>query len=80
MAGKGYGGKGELEDGTEELRIVDLARGRTPRVPAWLVRRAAHIVSENREVLDLEELADLAIVLMKEADARLATHGTHVTR
>lgn len=63
-----------------ELRIVDLSRGRTPKVPPWLVRRAARIVSENRDALDLEELADLAIALMKEADARLATRGAQLTR
>jgi hypothetical protein len=63
-----------------ELKVVDLARRRAATLPPWLVRRGAQIIRENLAALDLEELADLAMVLMQEAEARLSTKGAQVTR
>jgi hypothetical protein len=68
------------QDGKVELKVVDLARRRAASLPPWLVRRGAQIVRENLAALDLEELADLAMVLMQEAEARLSTKGAQVTR
>ncbi len=64
----------------EELRVVDLGFMRRTQVPPWLVRRAARIVLEHRHHLDLEELADMAIALMREADGRLSRRGGYLTR
>lgn len=63
-----------------ELRVVDLGLMRRSQLPPWIVRRAARIIMDHRSHLDLEELADIAIAMMREADARLSGRGGHITR
>lgn len=55
------------------VKIVDLSGNRRVRQPTWLVRRAAEILIHNADQLGVEELQDIAHLLMTEAGSRLVS-------
>lgn len=66
--------------GFARLKLVDVGHPSRAQVPSWVVRRAARLVVEHREQLDLEELANIAMALLREADGRLSPRVSSPSR